>query len=140
MYLSVLYVGAIVNDFNCGGACNGTCVGNLIQCLCDTSTAALSWNIATSNCYVRCDFIAGSDSCNNCTNCMCQNCDCERFQVSYNNTMNNYISTVRFSMNKTDLHIMCLNGQGPYKENCTVKDPGIVKLSVVYSLHIETLT
>ena len=72
--------------------------------------------------------------CNNCTDA-----DCGRFQVSYNNMT--YTSTVSFSVNKTgDILIMCLNGQGPDKESCTVKVSGIVKLSVVYSLHIETLT
>ena len=52
-----------------------------------------------------------------------------------------YSSIVSFSVNKTgDVHIMCLNGAGPYKLSCLVKDPGIVKLLVVYSLHIGTLT
>ena len=140
--LCTLYIGAVVNDFNCGRDCNGTYVGNLIHCLCNTSTAALTWNITISNCFVRCDFIADSDNCKNCTNCRYTNCsgdEFERFQVSYNNMT--YTSTVSFSVNKTgDILIMCLNGQGPYNESCTVKVSGIVKLSVVYSLHIEKLT
>ena len=137
--LCTLCIGAAINDFNCGGACNGTYVGNPIQCLCNTSKAPLTWNITTSNGYIRCDFHAGSESC---TNCMCNSCiddDCQRFQFSYNNTMN--ISTVSFIENKTgDIDVMCLNGQGPSKESCTIKVSGIVKLSVIYSLHIGTLT
>ena len=130
-----------MNDFNCGGACNGTCVGNLIQCLCNTSTPVLSWNITISNCFIDCDFHAGSDNCNSCTNCIYNNCsggEFESFQVSYSNML--YTSNVSFSVNKTrDVHIMCLNGAGPYNESCLVKYPGIVKLSVVYSSHIGTL-
>ena len=113
-----------MKDFNCGGACNGTCVGNSIQCLCNTSTPALSWNITISYCFIDCDFYAGSG---NCINNKCTGDKFERFQVSYINMT--YSSIVSFSVNNTrDVHIMCL------------KNPGIVKLSVVYSLHIETLT
>ena len=131
-----------MNDFNCGGGCNRTCVGNSIQCLCDTSTPVLSWNIMTSSCHIDCDFHADSDNCNNCTNCIYNNCsgdEFESFQVSYSNTL--YTSNVSFSVNKTrDVHIMCLNGAGPYMKSCTVKGSGIVKLSVAHSLHLGTLT
>ena len=58
-----------------------------------------------------------------------------------------YTSILSFNASKPeDLQIMCINGagpnigEGPYIESCTIKVSGIVKLSVVYSLLIETLT
>ena len=134
-----------MNDCNCEEPYNGTDVRNW-TCRCYTSTPALQWKLATSNCRIDLKFSASSK--NSCNKCPCtnktriENCTdnaIQNLQVCYNYTMNT--SNVSFIVNKTEeVHIICLNGQGPYKENCTVKDPGIVKLSVVYSLHIETLT
>ena len=122
-----------MNDCNCEEACNGTDVGNLIHCRCYTSTPALQWKIATSNCSIDFKFSASSNiDCNECPctnktptgNCRDDVIENLQLQVCYNYTMNT--SNVSFIVNKTEeVHIICLNGQGPDIENCTVKDPGI---------------
>ena len=92
-----------MKDFNCGGGCDGTYVGNLIRCLCNTSTVVLSWNITASNCFIDCDFHAGSD---NCIYNKCTGDEFERFHVSYNNMT--YSSIVSFSVNKSrDVYKLC---------------------------------
>ena len=83
--------------------CDGTYVGNLIQCLCSTSTVVLSWNITTSNWFIVCDFHVGSD---NCIYNKCTGDESESFQVSYNNMT--YSSIVSFSVNKSrDVYKLC---------------------------------
>ena len=50
MCSTVLCIGAVVENFNkCNEACNGTCVRNLVQCYCKTTTPALIQDITTFN-------------------------------------------------------------------------------------------
>ena len=117
MCSTVLCIGAVVEDFNCNGACNGTCVENLVQCYCKTSTPALTWDITTFNgtSIQQLDFIQSDNYAVK---------EGQGFQATYHNLLKS--SNLTFTVNETaDLHIKCINGgvQSSY-QNCTVRDPG----------------
>ena len=126
MCSSVLCIGAVVEDFNCNEACNGTCVGNLVKCYCETSTPQLNWDITTFNGtrIERFEFI-GDD------NCAIKG----GFQATYDNMLNS--SNLTFTVNETAaLRIKCSNGLNPGSKNCTVKDPGTYYIYIYIYIYI----
>ena len=113
MHSTVFCIGAIVEDFNCNEACNESCVGNLVQCYCKTTTPLLTWDISGTS-VQRFDFIKSDNT----------DKQGQGFQATYDNVL--YSSNLTFIVNETaDLHIKCINGgvQSSY-QNCTVRDPG----------------